>query len=214
MTFGPIIVNERSVAFYTAFFSDKTGAGILLADVTSLKITLFDKRSYPNGPTQTSESINSRYEQDVKNANNGTYASASGSITGASSASPIVATATAHGRVNGEFVHVKAVQGNDGANNDPMKSDHQWPISVVDANSFRLLGSRFTGAYTAATGTWTHSKFEWAMQPADNQIVNTGLSVGAFEEHVAIIEGVATGGVTLYHPVTILVRNMGVAVPF
>lgn len=212
MTFGPIIVNERSAAFYTAFFHDKTGAGILLADLTTLKLTLFDKRSYPSGPTQTSESINSRYEQDVKNANNGTYASASGSITGASSASPIVVTSATHGRANGELVHVKDVRGNDGANNvfDPPT---QWPISVVDANSFRLLGSRFTGAYTTG-GTWTHSKFEWAMQPADNQIVNTGLPIGAFEEHVAIFEGIATGGVTLYHPVTIMVRNLGVAVPF
>lgn len=212
MTFGPIIVNERSAAFYTAFFHDKTGAGILLADLTTLKLTLYDNRSYPNGPTQVSESINSRYEQDVKNANNGTYVSANGSITGASSASPIVVTCTAHGRANGDLVHVKDVRGNDGANN-ALDPPEQWAISVVDANSFRLLGSRFTGAYTTG-GTWTHSKFEWAVQPADNQIVNTGLPVGAFEEHVAIIEGVAAGGVTLYHQFSILVKNLGVAVPF
>jgi len=65
-----------------------------------------------------------------------------GSITGATNATPIVITSTAHGLATGDYVDVSSVGGNTAANGF-------WPITVVDANSFSLNGSVGNGAYTS-----------------------------------------------------------------
>lgn len=63
-------------------------------------------------------------------------------ITGATNATPIVLTVTAHGLSSGDFVSVSAVGGNTNAN-------AAWPIVKVDANSFSLTGSVGNSAYTS-----------------------------------------------------------------
>jgi len=66
----------------------------------------------------------------------------SGTITGATNATPIVVTATAHPFATGDTVTVSGVGGNTAANGT-------WIITNIDANSFRLDGSTGNGTYTS-----------------------------------------------------------------
>lgn len=66
-------------------------------------------------------------------------------ITGATNASPIVITATAHGFTTGDRVAIGGVGGNTAANGN-------HTITVIDANTFSLDGSTGNGAYTS--GGW------------------------------------------------------------
>lgn len=68
-------------------------------------------------------------------------------VTGATNASPIVLTVTAHGLTSGSTVTVTGVGGNTAANGG-------WAIIVVDANHFKLNHSVGSGAYTSG-GTVT-----------------------------------------------------------
>lgn len=70
----------------------------------------------------------------------------SGTVTGATNASPIVITSTAHGLTTGTRVTVAGVGGNTAANGD-------FTITKIDANTFSLDGSTGNGAYTSG-GTW------------------------------------------------------------
>jgi len=63
-------------------------------------------------------------------------------ISGASNASPISITDTAHGYTTGQTVLITGVGGNTAANGT-------WVITVVDANHFTLNGSTGNGAYTS-----------------------------------------------------------------
>jgi hypothetical protein len=70
----------------------------------------------------------------------------SGTVTGATNASPIVITATAHGLPTGAYVKVASVGGNTAANGS-------FFITSTGANTFSLTGSTGNGAYTSG-GTW------------------------------------------------------------
>jgi hypothetical protein len=70
----------------------------------------------------------------------------SGTITGATNASPIVITSAGHGLSTGDRVTIAGVGGNDAANGT-------FIITKVDADSFSLDGSTGDGAYTTG-GTW------------------------------------------------------------
>jgi hypothetical protein len=60
-------------------------------------------------------------------------------------------TATAHGLVTGNSVTIAAVGGTVEANGN-------WIVTVITANTFDLVGSTFTNAYTSGgTVTRTHS---------------------------------------------------------
>lgn len=69
-----------------------------------------------------------------------------GSITGATNASPIVITSTAHGLVTGDRVTITGVGGNTNANTTTT-------ITKVDADSFSLDGVAGNASYTSG-GTW------------------------------------------------------------
>ncbi|MBX9601256.1 MAG: hypothetical protein K2X35_09635 [Bryobacteraceae bacterium] len=71
-----------------------------------------------------------------------TVLAGSGAITGATNASPIVITQAAHGFDAGDVVRVTAVGGNTAANG-------VWKIANVTANTYELMGSAGSGAYTA-----------------------------------------------------------------
>jgi hypothetical protein len=71
---------------------------------------------------------------------------ATGVITDATNAVPIVVTSANHGLTNGATLKIADVQGNDAANGT-------WTITVVDANTFSLDGSAGNGTYRGA-GTW------------------------------------------------------------
>jgi hypothetical protein len=67
-------------------------------------------------------------------------------ITGATNATPIVITATAHGLANGDVVEIQGVGGNTAANGT-------WTIANVTTNTFSLTSSVGNGTYAADTGT-------------------------------------------------------------
>lgn len=69
------------------------------------------------------------------------------SITGATNASPIVVTITAHGYATGDQATIIGVLGNTAANGT-------WTITVLTANTFSLTGAVGNGAYTSG-GTCT-----------------------------------------------------------
>lgn len=71
----------------------------------------------------------------------------SGSVTGATNASPIVITSASHGLTTGQRVTIADVGGNTAANGT-------FTITRVDASTFSLDGSTGNGAYTSG-GTWT-----------------------------------------------------------
>lgn len=87
-------------------------------------------------------------------------------ITGASNATPIVITATAHGFASYDCVNITGVAGNTAANG-------LWCIIVVDANSFNLIGSVGTAAYTSG-GTANRTSVVYI--PTDQQPSFTGWS--------------------------------------
>lgn len=67
---------------------------------------------------------------------------ASRSISGATNAAPIVVTSPAHGFEEGEKVTIEDVQGNTAANGT-------WVISAVRTDSFSLVNSKGSGAYSS-----------------------------------------------------------------
>lgn len=75
-----------------------------------------------------------------------TTAKDSGSITGATNATPIVITSANHGLTTGARITVVNVLGNTAANGT-------FIVTRVDANTFSLDGSAGNGAYTSG-GTW------------------------------------------------------------
>lgn len=69
-----------------------------------------------------------------------------GTITGATNASPVVITSANHGLSTGQQVTVAGVGGNTNANGT-------FTVTAIDANSFSLNGSTGNSAYTSG-GTW------------------------------------------------------------
>lgn len=69
-----------------------------------------------------------------------------GTITGATNASPIVVTCAAHGLTTGARITISGVGGNTAANGT-------FIVTRVDANTFSLDGSTGNGAYTSG-GSW------------------------------------------------------------
>lgn len=63
-------------------------------------------------------------------------------ITGATNATPIVITATAHGRSTGDKVFIDSVEGNTAVNGS-------WTITKITDNTFSLDGSVGNGSYTS-----------------------------------------------------------------
>lgn len=97
-------------------------------------------------------------------------------LTGATNATPIVITATAHGLSNGDEVYVSGVVGNTAANGT-------WVVANVAANTFELTGSVGNGTYTASTGYFSARVTALALQ--DGVYVKTGATtrryVGTFK---------------------------------
>lgn len=73
-------------------------------------------------------------------------------ITGATNATPIVITATGHGYNSGDLVQIESVGGNTAANGT-------WRINVLTANTFELVGSVGSGAYTSGGASNRHFFF-------------------------------------------------------
>jgi hypothetical protein len=73
-----------------------------------------------------------------------------GSITNATNASPVVITQVAHGFASGDVVRTASIGGNRAANG-------VWVITVLSADTYSLIGSSGSGAYTSG-GTSARSR--------------------------------------------------------
>ena len=64
-------------------------------------------------------------------------------------------TDSLHGYATNDWVYITSVGGVTAANNVTIGTplNPRWQITVIDANTFDLIGSVFSGTYTAATGT-------------------------------------------------------------
>lgn len=92
-----------------------------------------------------------------------------GTVTGATNASPIVITSANHKLTTGMKVTVESVGGNTAANGT-------HTITVVNANSFSLDGSTGNGAYTSG-GTWKATGlYNVSIAPT----TNNGYAAGGF----------------------------------
>ena len=83
---------------------------------------------------------------------------ASGTITDATNATPIVITLASHGLANDNHVLVADVLGNTAANG-------VWRVANVAANTFELVGSTGNGAYTSG-GIATLSNYNGRLETA------------------------------------------------
>lgn len=93
-----------------------------------------------------------------------------GSITGATNASPIVITSSSHNLLSGTRVTIQGVGGNTAANAD-------WVITVIDTNTFSLNGSTGNGAYTSG-GTWKVDSAQRTMYAMGPNRINRKLRDG------------------------------------
>ncbi len=82
-------------------------------------------------------------------------AAATGNVTGATNASPVVITQVAHGYQTGDVVRITNVGGNKAANG-------AWVITRLTADTYSLLGSVGSGAYTSG-GTAARSRINWTL---------------------------------------------------
>jgi hypothetical protein len=102
-----------------------------------------------------------------------------GNVTGATNATPVVITSTAHGLKTGDSVLIAGVGGNAAANGT-------FAITKIDANSFSLTGSVGNGAFTSG-GTWT-----WCVTGVRQQFVDVQDICGAIDAADLITNNVAT----------------------
>jgi hypothetical protein len=85
--------------------------------------------------------------------NAGTAVTGSGSVTGATNASPIVITQVGHGKATGDVVRIAAVGGNTAANG-------VWVITSLSADTYSLAGSTGNAGYTSGgTASFVGTKY-------------------------------------------------------
>ena len=99
-----------------------------------------------------------------------------GTITGATNATPIVITSANHKLQTGDRVTIVNVGGNTAANGT-------WAITFVSSNTFSLDGSVGNGAYTSG-GTWNLSGFYYVDLTA-----SSGNGFAAGKTYTVIAEG-------------------------
>lgn len=102
-----------------------------------------------------------------------------GSVTGATNASPIVITSAGHNLTTGTRVTVASVGGNTAANGT-------FAVTVVNGNSFSLDSSTGNGAYTSG-GTWAVSGlYAFSLTPAGGDGYEAG------ESYVIVVNSVVS----------------------
>ena len=185
-------IPEGSSAFSRAAIVDEDGVRINSSDINSITLTLYD--------VDTGSVINSRDEQDVNGANNGTYSYSNASITGATEADPIVITSTAHGLAPKDVVNISGVLGNATANGT-------FRVTKVDANNFALDNTSGSGSYTSG-GTWTYSLFTMEFLAADMVIVGSSIGAGQAELHRALLTVTYDTTRTITHQVDLYVQQL------
>lgn len=145
----PITISDVTAAS-TIYWTPYRGAKVALFDGTRWKVfatselslavpasvfRLFDIFVYDNSGTLTLETANWDSSQNT------------GSITGATNATPIVITSNSHGLSDGDLVGIDGIVGNTAPNT------RIWTVVNTTTNTFTLAGSVGNGTYTSG-GTW------------------------------------------------------------
>lgn len=120
---------------------------------------------------------------------NGVIGGPTGTVTGATNATPIVITSTNHGLNTGDSVVMSNVGGNTAANSVPVTTAGgsavapipSWVVTKINANSFSLNSSVGNGAYTSG-GTW-----QWCVGTLanGNKIFNASVLVKYVTNNIA-----------------------------
>ncbi len=103
-----------------------------------------------------------------------------GTITGATNATPIVITDNGHGLTTGTFITVSGVVGNTAANGS-------FTVTMIDANTFSLNGSVGNGSWVSG-GTWNVAGLYTYAIVATSQ---NGFEVGT--TYTALVQGAIAG---------------------
>lgn len=154
-TTGDIItvtIGSKSYAYTTTSATIATFLPLLATALSGLSATVYPEFAEITwGSTSTTLTATDKTAGKPSivtvTTNSGTTTINSGAITGATNATPIVITSTAHGLSTGTTVTIASVGGNTAANGT-------WVIDVTSANAFSLRTSAGNGAYTSG-GTWT-----------------------------------------------------------
>ena len=183
------IVPEKGLVVIKCALLDQTGTPIQASAFSALTLTL-EARDEAGQPI-----IDSLNDQNI--LNDGTYGVLGNNktITGATNASPIVMTVTAHGYSSKDRITQYGVPGNRGANGT-------WFITVLDANTYELNGSVGTGVYTS--GGTAVKGLHLTLSGTNNKIQNTANDL---EWHRALIEGTFNGK-PFKHEIDFPVRNL------
>ncbi len=150
-TFTPYLLNTTSVALNSSINSNVNAS----ASVGSVKGTLDGKLQLKNSTSQTIPSGNTTFTLASNPTDSLVVVSRSGSVSGATNATPIVITTSAvHGLRNGQYVTIDGVLGNTNANGS-------YYAKVLTANTFELYTNRQltqarngNAAYTSG-GSWS-----------------------------------------------------------
>jgi len=138
---------------------------ITVVDANNFSIVAAGSGAYLSGGTWSSTSM------------------ATGVITAASNASPIVVTSASHGLTSGMSVSITGIVGNTAANGT-------WVVAVVDANRFSLVGSTGNHSYTSGGTFVVVSGSQITDATNANPIVITSVAHGLSTGDVVVISGV------------------------
>ena len=110
-------------------------------------------------------------------------------ITGATNASPIVITATAHGYSNGQTIGITSVGGNLDANGT-------WVIANATANTFELVGSTGSAAYTSGGAALKYGTIDncGTISGSTSGIIKNGLTINNYSTSSMTIDYNYSGG--------------------
>jgi hypothetical protein len=156
LTTGVPVTTSDVTAATTIYFTPYKGSSIALysgsawqlrkfseisiASLSSNPFQVFDIFGYDNAGTVALETTNWNYT--------------TGTITGATAASPCVVTSTAHGLSNGDMVGISGIVGSLGTDATNGLNTKIYSVAAVAANTFQLEGSNTAGLTYTSGGTW------------------------------------------------------------
>ena len=200
-----LVFLEKSSGTLRGMLVDDAGVVIQASQLSSLKLWLHlrDDTSLPIG------GINSVSDMSILNDGVRGVVGNNKAITGVTINTAdddfkgrLRVTVANHGYSEGDLIGIRGVRGVRGANGD-------WLVSVIDGNTFELIGSSGSGTYTSG-GTATKG-LHIQLQPNDNAIAQSPApAIGSTEWHEAYVLASFSGKTAplLFH---FQVKNLGKA---
>lgn len=129
-----MLYDTTAARWYVRIFSEAS------VSVPATLFRLFDVFAYWTGSALALETVN--------------WNQTTGTITGATAATPCVITSNGHGLSNGDLVGIAGIVGTLGTNASDGVNGTVWRAANVAANTFELEGSRTGGLTYTSGGTW------------------------------------------------------------